>query len=178
VLRLNEEMNSLRWVEATVGDETVVLALMETFYREERLVFSEERARAAVRELLARPELGRVFLLSDAQGGRHGGRPSREEGSSEGGEDSRAAYGHLVLTFGFSVEFGGRFVLLDEVFVGAEVRGKGFGKEAVEFAAAWAREQGVAALRLEVNRANGHAREVYLRREFKDEQRDLLTRWI
>jgi GNAT superfamily N-acetyltransferase len=160
---------ALTWSEAGTADEDAVLALMRAFYAEERLVFAEAEARAAVRELLQRPELGRIFLLSDAQGGRHGGRPSRDE---------RCAYGHLVLTFGFSLEFRGRFVLLDEVFVGSEVRGKGYGKEAVEFATAWAREQGVAALRLEVNRANGHAREVYFRRGFKDEERDLLTRWV
>ncbi|ATC64880.1 GNAT family N-acetyltransferase [Nibricoccus aquaticus] len=154
--------NVFTWIEAGAADEDTVLSLMRAFYAEERLVFSEVEARVAVRELLARPELGRVFLLSESQGG----------------EGSRAAYGHLVLTFGFSLEFRGRFVLLDEVFVGAELRGKGFGKEAVEFAATWARTQGVAALRLEVNRANGHAREVYLRRGFGDDRRDLMTRWV
>jgi GNAT superfamily N-acetyltransferase len=150
-------MSSLRWTEATAEDETVVLALMEAFYREEGLVFSEEAARRAVKQLLGRPELGRVFLLRDTDGKTHG---------------------HLVLTFGFSLEFGGRFVLLDEVFVGAEIRGRGYGKGAVEFAASWAREQGAAALRLEVNRANTHARGVYLKRGFRDDARDLFTRWI
>src|SRR5690349_8379385 len=97
--RLTDAVNSLRWVEGLVGDEDVVLALMETFYREERLVFSEEVARAAVKELLAREELGRIFLLKDAEGGRHGGRPSRETGAVEGGSDSWSVHGHLVLTF-------------------------------------------------------------------------------
>lgn len=150
-------MSSLRWIEATAEDEAVVLALMEGFYREERLVFSEEAARRAVKELLGRLELGRVFLLRDTTG---------------------KAHGHLVLTFGFSLEFGGRFMLLDEVFIEPELRGRGYGKEAVEFAASWARDQGVGALRLEVNRANTHAREVYLKRGFRDDARDLFTRWI
>jgi GNAT superfamily N-acetyltransferase len=163
-------MSSLRWIEATAEDEAVVLALMETFYREERLVFSEATARAAVKELLARPDLGRVFLL------RATGAPGAV---GAGGEESgRCAHGHLVLTLGFSLEFGGRFVLLDEVFVEPELRGRGHGKEAAEFAARWAREQGAGALRLEVNRANTRAREVYLRRGFRDDARDLFTRWI
>jgi GNAT superfamily N-acetyltransferase len=163
-------MSSLRWTEATAEDEAVVLALMEAFYREERLVFSEATAREAVRALLARPELGRVFLL------RATGEPGAAGASGE--QSSRRAHGHLVLTFGFSLEFRGRFVLLDEVFVEPELRGRGYGKEAVEFAASWAREQGAGALRLEVNRANTHAREVYLKRGFRDDARDLFTRWI
>ncbi len=149
--------NEFVWREAGTADEDAVLALVRAFYAEERLVFAEEAARAAVRELLQRPEMGRVLLLRDKAG---------------------RAHGHLVLTFGFSLEFRGRFVLLDEVFVSSGVRGRGLGKEAVEFAARWARAQGVAALRLEVNRANAPAREVYRRSGFKDEQRDMLTRWI
>ncbi len=153
----DDALNAFIWSEAGTTDEDVVLALMGAFYAEERLVFLEKGARAAVRELLMRPELGRVFLLRDKAG---------------------KAHGHLVLTFGFSLEFGGRFVLFDEVFVSSEVRGRGLGKEAMEIAARWAKGQGVAALRLEVNRANAHAREVYRRSGFKDEQRDMLTRWV
>ncbi|MGC4073574.1 MAG: GNAT family N-acetyltransferase [Nibricoccus sp.] len=150
-------MSPLRWIEASNDDESALLALMETFYREEKLVFSETKARAAVKKLLARTELGQAFLLKDGAG---------------------EAHGHLVLTFGFSLEFQGRFVLLDEIFVSAPMRGRGYGKEAIELAARWTREHGVAALRLEMTRANEHARAVYLGRNFKDDGRDLLTRWV
>ena len=141
-----------------MSDEALLLGLMAAFYREERLAYAEAVARTGLRELFTRPELGRVFIL-------------------RGDEESRAR-GHLVLTFGFSLEFRGRFVLLDELFVDDGARGRGYGVEAIELAARWAKAQGAAALRLEVNRANRHGREIYLRREFKNEERDLLTRWL
>lgn len=150
--------DALRWIEAGMADADVVLALMRAFYAEERLVFSEEVAGAAVRELLARRELGRVFLLKCGNNG--------------------TVCGHLVLTWGFSLEFRGRYVLLDELYVTPGLRGQGWGRQGIEFAAAWAREHGASSLRLEVNHANTHAKAVYLRRGFGDDRRDLMTRWL
>lgn len=158
-------MSMWQWIEATLDDEASVLVLMEAFYCEEHLVFVDAEARSAIRELLSRDELGRIFLLKQVGHGK------------VGAHRSRAAHGHLVLTWGFSLEFRGRYVLLDELFVSGTLRGRGYGKEAIEFAARWARERGAAALRLEVNHANAHAREVYARRGFADDRRDLMTRW-
>lgn len=149
--------DTFSWKRATADDAENVLELMRAFYGEERLDFSESEARAAVIELLATPALGAVFLLRGEQGN---------------------ARGYLVLTFGFSLEFRGRFVLLDEVYVDPALRGRGLGGSAVEHAAGWARAQGAAALRLEVNHANQPAKAVYSRRGFVDDRRDLMTRWV
>lgn len=147
-------MSALKWTLASPADEPTLLSLMEAFYHEENLPFEPSRALAALRELLATADLGQVLVLRDGS----------------------TAHGYLVLTFGFSLEFGGRFVLLDEVFLASELRGRGWGRAGLAQAEAWARMQGVCALRLELNRQNLPARAVYLKSGFTDDGRDLLTR--
>jgi ribosomal protein S18 acetylase RimI-like enzyme len=154
-------VNPFSWEDASASDEDALLALMEIFYAEEGLVFELAAARAALRVVLTRVEIGRVMVMRDTNGGADG-----------------AILGYLVLTFGFSLEFHGRYVLLDELHVIREFRDRGCGRAGIEAAASWARAQGVRALRLEVNETNQHAREVYLRRGFKDDARRLLTRWV
>ncbi|HNF99868.1 MAG TPA: GNAT family N-acetyltransferase [Pseudomonadota bacterium] len=65
-----------------------------------------------VRHLLAKPEVGAVWL-------------AWREGR---------AVGYLVLTRCFSLEFGGPFVLLDEIFVLPEARGDGLGRRLIDTA--------------------------------------------
>lgn len=163
--------DAFSWTEAKTADADAVLGLMATFYVEERLAFDPQVAGEAVRTLLSKSELGRIFLL----------KKSEVSGSSEmmAVSAGRAAVmGHLVLTWGFSLEFRGRYVLLDELYVKSELRGQGWGRSAIEFAATWARERGAASLRLEVNHANRYAKDVYLRRGFGDDRRDLMTHWL
>jgi GNAT superfamily N-acetyltransferase len=154
-------MNTPTWIEATSSDASIVLGLMEAFYAEERLAFSTAAAELAVNTLLTNAGLGRVFLLTNL-----------------GSAHTSGVHGHLVLTWGFSLEFGGRYVLLDELYLKPALRGQGWGRSGIELAARWARDQGANSLRLEVNRTNAHARDVYLRRGFRDDGRDLFTRWL
>lgn len=142
--------------QARLEDEPTVLALMREFYAEEHLVFDDLVARRAVQALLSRPELGLVLLLS------HAGQP----------------IGYLALTFGFSLEFHGRYALLDEVYLNPAMRGRGWGKHALQLAARVAREHGIVALRLEVNETNARARSLYLNAGFQDNRRHLFTRWL
>lgn len=144
------------WRRATSADAETVLELMRAFYVEERLVFEEAAQGAALCELLEDERLGAVFLLCEASGG--------------------PALGHLVLTWSCSLEFGGRFVLLDELCLAPAARGRGEGRRALEFVAEWARGQGAKALRLEVAHENARARATYTKGGFEAHARDLMTR--
>jgi GNAT superfamily N-acetyltransferase len=146
----------LVWSRGQTTDAELVLDLMRAFYAEDHLVFHSTATPAAVRVLLRNPAAGGIFLA------RAGG----------------AVVGYLILTFGFSLEFHGRFVLLDEIYLQPEVRGRGWGRRGLDFARQWARDQGVAALRLEVNRTNTTAKTFYLKNGLGDDQRDLLTHWL
>jgi GNAT superfamily N-acetyltransferase len=141
---------------ALPADEAVVLAFMRDFYAEEHLSFDQLIAQRALRELLADPRLGIVLLMETRAG----------------------TIGYLVLTFGFSLEFHGRFALLDELYLVPAARGHGWGKHALHQAALAAREQRVNSLRLEVNHANAHARSLYLKNGFLDDQREMFTHWL
>lgn len=136
------------------ADAATVVALMRAFYAEEGLAFNETAARRSVDELLGRPGLGTI-LLFEADG---------------------RVIGHAALTFGFSLEFHGRYVLLDEFFLIPEVRGRGWGRNALALAETWTRSAGAAALRLELNHANIRARALYLAAGFTDDRRDLFTK--
>lgn len=148
-------------VWSQVADAGASLASMREFYREEGLVFDEAGQGEALRALMAEPAAGSVFGLFDA-------------GKMEANVAS-PSLGHLVLTWAFSLEFGGRFALLDELWLAPEARGRGEGRRALEFAAAWARERGAKALRLEVAHENGRARALYARAGLTAQARDLMT---
>lgn len=94
---------------ASPEDLPSLLPMMRSLYEHERLAFPEPTIRAALGELFASPGTGGVRLVLD---------------------DDRVA-GYAVVTWGFSTEQGGRFLLLDELFVLPESRGRGDGRRAL-----------------------------------------------
>lgn len=131
-----------------------MLHLSGQLYAREGLAWDRERARRAAEELIAEPQSGGIWLVC---------------------VDGETA-GYLVLTVCYSLEFGGQFGLLDEIFLAEPWRGRGIGTEALEFAAEWCRERGMEALRLEVWTANASAIRLYQRAGFTLEERHLMTR--
>ncbi len=83
--------------------------------------------------------------------------------------------GYITLGWCFSVEQGGRFVLLDELYLGPAARGRGWGRQALALARDWAAGQGAAVIRLEVNHHNAKAKSLYLSAGYRDDERDILT---
>jgi ribosomal protein S18 acetylase RimI-like enzyme len=141
---------------ATPLDLEAVLALHRDFFAEEGYPFREEESRANLGRLLEEPGLGRVFVMD-------------EDGT---------AVGYLVLTFGFSLEFGGRDGLVDELYVSPEHRGRGLGTRALEVASAACREQGIRAVHLHVERSKEGAQALYRRAGFVAHRRDIMTKRI
>jgi ribosomal protein S18 acetylase RimI-like enzyme len=141
---------------ADVADADLLVGLMREFYELEHISFDERGAREALAQLLSDGRLGRVCLIRS------------------GGDVA----GYLVVTFGFSLEFGGRDAFVDELFLRGEFRRRGIGKLALAFAEEQCREAGVGALHLEVERANTAAQELYRRSGFRDHDRYLMTKWI
>lgn len=89
-----------------------------------------------------------------------------------------AIAGYLVVLLGYSLEFGGRFGLLDELFVAEGYRGTGLGSEALAFAERQCRSRGWHALRLEVGQENRRAISLYRRSGFEMHDRFLMTKWM
>jgi ribosomal protein S18 acetylase RimI-like enzyme len=148
--------DELRFESATAASEAELLRLMHEFYLHERLPWDESRARAAVGALRADPALGRIWLFR------------------LGAE----AAGYLALTLCYSLEFAGRFALVDELYVREGLRGRGIGTRALQLAIAAAGELGVAAVRLEVDVANQRGMQLYRRLGFELQERHLMSRWL
>jgi len=142
---------------AGADDRDLLLALVRGLYECEHIPFDEERAERALGGLLADPSLGGVWMIE-----RTGAGP----------------IGYAVLTLGYSLEFGGRFALLDELFIREEHRGAGAGRQALARIEQICRGLGLAAVRLEVDRTNRVARELYRKVGFAAHDRDLMTLWI
>jgi ribosomal protein S18 acetylase RimI-like enzyme len=78
----------------------------------------------------------------------------------------RAPIGYVVVTFGWSLEFGGLDGFIDEIFIRPSVRGRGIASEVL--GALWQalRPAGLKALHLEVARDDHAARRLYERCRF------------
>lgn len=141
---------------AETNDTETLIPFMRALYEHEHIPFDENRHRAALSQILDDEKCGRVWLIGcEAE-----------------------TVGYVVVCFGFSLEFGGRDALIDELFVREEWRGRGVGRQALELVAAECRARGIAAVHLEVERANTDAQTVYRRSGFEDHNRYLMTRWL
>ena len=84
--------------------------------------------------------------------------------------------GYLVLTWGYSLESGGREALIDEVYV--EPRGLGIGSALVDAAVVECEQRGIRRLFLETEADNDRARALYLRHGFDTDDSIWMSRWI
>jgi GNAT superfamily N-acetyltransferase len=133
-----------------------LLEMMQNFYADQEMRFEKTAAIQAVSHLLANPRQGQIYLVFWGS--------------------ERAGY--FVLTFCCSLEFHGRFGLLDEVYLRDAYRGQKIGKSIVAFAEDLCKKAGIAALRLEVGRENLPAQSLYKKSGFKTEERYLMTKWL
>ena len=129
---------------------------MQDFCSFERLAFDVRTRTALLERLISDERLGRLVLILYEE----------------------RLTGYFVLGFGFSIEFGGRDALLDELYVLPEYRGRGLGTAALERAFTICRAVGIACLHLEADHFNERAHELYLREGFKDHERHLMTKWL
>lgn len=129
---------------------------MREFYSQQQMRFDEAAASRAVTRALNDPGLGQIYLIFRSQ----------------------ELAGYFALTFCFSLEFHGRFALLDELYLREPFRRQKLGNAVVAFAEDLSRKAGVKALRLEVGRENQGAQSLYRTAGFKEDERNLMTRWL
>ncbi len=132
-----------------------IFKLMVRFYEEEGYPFDPERHGKALEKLMEEPSIGYAWTL-------------RVNGDIAG---------YAVLSFGYSVEFGGRTALFDEIYVKEGMRGKGIGTAAMNFLLAKCDELGIRVIDLEVEKSNVRAQKFYTRHNFREGWRILMRRW-
>jgi ribosomal protein S18 acetylase RimI-like enzyme len=133
-----------------------LLEMMREFYSQQQMQFDEAAALRAVNRALENPDLAQIYL------------------TFRGAELA----GYFALTFCFSLEFHGRFALLDEIYLREAFRRQKLGKAMVAFAEDLCKKAGIKALRLEVGRENQSAQSLYRAAGFKEDERNLMTKWL
>lgn len=129
-----------------------LLVLVAAFHAEEGITQSDEERAKALTPLLEGIPHGCIYLIGP----------------------SRAPLGYVIITFGWSVEFGGMDGFVDEIYIRPTVRGRGIASEVlIELPKALA-AAGMTALHLEVDRTNETAQKLYLRSGFKPRERYML----
>ena len=82
--------------------------------------------------------------------------------------------GYVIMTLIFSFEFKGRIAFIDELYISEAARGKGIGKQTVDFIKAEAKALSVKMLYLEVEHHNTNAQKLYLSSGFKIHNRKFM----
>lgn len=141
---------------ATPRDVDELLPMIAELWRIEKIPFDADRVRALLHVLFDDARAGTVWI-------------ARSE---------RAIVGYMILTFGFSVEHGGRDALIDELYVSPDQRGSGLGTHLLDVAFAACIEAGITRLHLEVDHTNPRAAALYERLGFEANDRALLTKRI
>lgn len=137
-------------------DINLLLGMMREFYSQQEMRFDEGIATAAARKLMDNPKLGQIYLIF------------------RGTELA----GYFALTYCFSLEFHGRFALLDELYIREAFRRQKLGRAVAEFAENVCRQARIKALRLEVGKMNTVAQALYEAAGFARDERFLYTKWL
>ena len=129
-----------------------VLALVAAFHEEQGITQDDTTRHAALAPLLEGPPYGAIYIIGP----------------------TRAPIGYVVMTFSWSVEFGGMDGFVDEIYIRPRVRGRGIATEVLlELPKALA-DAGITALHLEVDRDNDTAQRLYGRTGFKPRERYMM----
>jgi ribosomal protein S18 acetylase RimI-like enzyme len=143
---------------ATLADVPTLLFFMRALNQSDPgpTPFDVPAGRAALEQFLCDASFGRAWLILDGT----------------------APVGYVILTLGYSLEYFGRDASIDEFFIAASHRSRGWGRAAISFVEDAARSLGVRALHLEVSHSNPHAYDFYRRAGFEDYSRRLLNKWL
>ena len=126
-----------------------LLPLVAGFHAEQAITQTEEQRRAGLVPLLEGSPLGAVYLIGP----------------------KRAPIGYIVVTFGWSVEFGGMDAFVDELFVRPAVRGRGIATDVLSALPRALGQAGIRAIHLEVDQDNSAAQKLYARSGFRPRPR-------
>jgi len=127
-------------------------ALVAAFHEEQGIVQSDTARRDGLSPLLNGIPHGAAYLIGPA----------------------RAPIGYVIVTFGWSVEFGGMDAFIDEIYMRRAVRGRGIASEVLMSLPRALAKAGVKGLHLEVNREDDAAQRLYARSGFAARERYML----
>ena len=138
---------------ATPEDVPRLVSLMDEFYAEAAYPLNHQRAAEAFVELLADERLGQIWFI----------------------QAESKDVGHVVITFCFSMEYGGLIAFVDDLFVQRPYRRAGLGMAALTEVRNFCIARRVRALFVETGQDNAAAQALYRRAGFANTERELLA---
>jgi ribosomal protein S18 acetylase RimI-like enzyme len=121
-----------------IGDADALLHLARAFHLEDGHAL-DEAGETAVMQIAAGEPFARAWIVRQAH----------------------VAVGYVVLTLGYSIEYGGRDGFIDDLYLMPAMRGRGCGRQMLRFALSQAAELGIRTLHLEVEAVNESATRLY-----------------
>jgi GNAT superfamily N-acetyltransferase len=138
---------------ANTTDIPILIGMIKSFYIEDHHKYQEKKIRKALGEIIREKEWGKVFLI----------------------EFKNQIIGYFILTYGWSLEYFGRDIFIDEIFIKKSFRGLGLGKRSLEFIEQYVKENNILAIHLEVNKYN-MAKKLYESRGYHSHDSDLMSK--
>ena len=135
-----------------IADIEVITQMMQNFYAIDNYPMDIEVAKTLFQEFITNEHLGKSWLIYS----------------------ENEIVGYIILTFIFSFEYGGKIAFVDELFIKETARGKGFGKEAIQFIQQEVPKLSLKLLYLEVEPHNENAQKLYLAHDFELHNRKLM----
>ena len=135
-----------------IANIEVITQMMQNFYAIDNYPMDVEVAKTLFQEFISNEHLGKSWLIYS----------------------ENEIVGYIILTFIFSFEYGGKIAFVDELFIKETARGKGFGKEAIQFIQSEVSKLSLKLLYLEVEPHNENAQKLYLAHDFELHNRKLM----
>ena len=135
-----------------ISDISIITQMMQDFYAIDNYPMDVEVAKTLFQEFISNEHLGKSWLMYS----------------------ENEIVGYIILTYFFSFEYGGKIAFLDELFIKETARGKGFGKEAIQFIQGEVPKLSLKLLYLEVEPHNENAQKLYLAHDFELHNRKLM----
>ena len=128
-----------------ISDIDIITVMMEDFYAIDNYPIDLEISKKLFQEFIANESLGKTWLIY-----------SNDE-----------IVGYVILTFIFSFEFQGKIAFLDELYISENARGKGIGKQTINFIKAEIHKLSLKLVLLEVEPHNLDAQKLYISTDFE-----------
>lgn len=135
-----------------ISDIEAITAMMQDFYAIDNYPMEAETTKRMFEEFISNDNFGKAWLIF---------------------ADNKVA-GYVILTYIFSFEYGGKIAFLDELFIKESARGKGIGKETIQFIQRESPKLSLKLLYLEVEEHNKSAQKLYIAQDFGFHNRKLM----
>jgi ribosomal protein S18 acetylase RimI-like enzyme len=129
-----------------------IVSMMQDFYTIDNYSIDIDTSKKLFQEFIDNKNLGEAWLIHSEDG----------------------IVGYVILTYIFSFEYKGKIAFLDELYLSEKARGKGIGKQAIDFVQNQAQKKNLKVIYLEVENHNEKAQKLYLSNDFIVHNRKLM----